>query len=551
MNFYSPPFPPAFSSFLLFKTRVALFGQKLVEKKLSFVDLKHSISTMSASSNGVANGAGGTCKIELKDPELLKTSCFVGGKFVPAAKEDGQGWFDVLNPATGELVAKVADGGKVTTQQAIETAKSAFDSWKKLTALERSAILKKWFDLIIQNAEDLGKIMTTEQGKPLPEAIGEIKYGASFVEFFAEEAKRLYGDIIPAGSETRALVLPQPVGVCGLVTPWNFPCAMLTRKAAPALAAGCTVVCKPSELTPLSALALCELAVRAGIPAGVLNVVTGFHAAPIGEELTTNPIVRKISFTGSTAVGKKLMQQSASTVKKVSLELGGLAPFIVMEDANLDAAVSGLIACKFRNNGQTCICANRVYVQSSIYDKFTEKVVEKVKTLRVGNGMESGVNLGPLINEKAVEKVERHVKDAVSKGAKVLLGGSPHSLGGLFYQPTVMTNMTDSMVMSCEETFGPVIGLFKFDTEEEVIKRANNTNYGLASYLYTTDLARAWRMAESLESGMVGLNEPMISNAMVPFGGVKESGIGREGSKYGIAEYVNLKYVLMGGIVSS
>eukprot|EP00871_Galdieria_phlegrea_P000182 jgi/Galph1/1164/GphlegSOOS_G5866.1 len=479
------------------------------------------------------------------------TGCFINGKFVAAAKEDGQDCFDVFNPATGELVAKVSDGGVHTTRQAIEVARQAHESWKRLTAIERSVLLRKWFDLIIQNAEDLGKIMTTEQGKPLPEAIGEVKYAASFVEFFAEEAKRLYGDIIPAGTQTRALVIPQPVGVCGLVTPWNFPSAMLTRKAAPALAAGCTVVCKPSELTPLSALALCELAVRAGIPPGVLNAVTGFKAQPIGEELTTNPTVRKISFTGSTAVGKKLMMQSSSTVKKVSLELGGLAPFIVMDDADLESAVSGLIACKFRNNGQTCICANRVYVHEKLYNKLAEKVVERVKTLRAGNGMEEGVNVGPLINEKAIEKVERHVQDAVSKGAKVLVGGAPHPLGGLFYQPTVLINMTDSMLIACEETFGPVIGLFKFESEEEVLKRANNTKYGLASYLYTTNLSRAWRMAESLESGMVGLNEPMISAATFPFGGVKESGIGREGSKYGIAEYVNLKYILMGGISPS
>ncbi|EME25876.1 succinate-semialdehyde dehydrogenase (NADP+), partial [Galdieria sulphuraria] len=500
-------------------------GKAILLKSLDFNGLKKRLATVSTRHSFVSNAVKGTCELELKDPQLLRNKCYIGGEFIPALKEDGQGWFDVLNPATGALITKVADGGKFTTQRAIESALEAFESWKKLTSMERSSLLRKWFDLILKNAEDLGKIMTTEQGKPLSEAIGEVKYGASFVEFFAEEAKRLYGDIIPAGVQTRALVFPQPVGVCGLITPWNFPCAMLTRKAAPALAAGCTVVCKPSEMTPLSALALCELAARAGIPKGVLNVVTGFHAKPIGEELTSNSLVRKISFTGSTAVGKRLMSESASTVKKVSMELGGLAPFIVMEDANLDSAVYGLIACKFRNNGQTCVCANRVYVHSSIYDEFTHKVVEKVKTLRVGNGMEPGVNLGPLINEKAVEKVDRHVKDASSKGAKIIIGGSRHSLGGLFYQPTVITNMDDSMTMSCEETFGPVVGLFKFHTEEEVLKRANSTNFGLASYLYTSDLARAWRMAESLESGMVGLNEPMISTSTVPFGGVKESGV--------------------------
>ncbi|GJQ08218.1 hypothetical protein GpartN1_g9.t1 [Galdieria partita] len=516
---------------------------------LLFTRVQRTFATSSEGSHFDESCGRNTCEITLRDAQLLKNQCLIGGEFVPALKEDGQGLFDVFNPATRALITKVSNGGKHTTRLAIEKANESFKSWKKLTATERSSFLRKWFDLIIQHSEDLGKIMTIEQGKPLPEAIGEVLYGASFVEFFAEEAKRMYGDIIPAGAKTRALVIPEPVGVCGLVTPWNFPCAMLTRKAAPALAAGCTVICKPSELTPLSALALGELGVRAGLPPGVFNIVTGFHAQPISDELMSHPAMRKISFTGSTAVGKKLLSQSASTVKKMSLELGGLAPFIVMEDANLDDAVSGLVACKFRNNGQTCISANRVYVHSKVYDKFAERVVEKVKTLCVGDGLEPGVHLGPLINEKAIDKVERHVKDAISKGAKVMIGGSRHRLGGLFFEPTVLANVTDSMMMSCEETFGPVIGLFQFDTEEEVLWRSNHTNYGLASYLYTNDLARAWRMAESLECGMVGLNEAMISTCAVPFGGIKESGIGREGSKYGLAEYVHLKYLLMGSIV--
>ncbi|MDP2397621.1 MAG: NADP-dependent succinate-semialdehyde dehydrogenase [Burkholderiales bacterium] len=483
--------------------------------------------------------------VELKDPSLFRQQCYIDGAWVDA---DDKSTLAVPNPATGEQVGTVPKMGVAETRRAIEAANAAWPAWRAKTAKERSIILRKWFDLIMANQEDLAKLMTVEQGKPIAESRGEIAYGASFIEWFAEEGKRIYGDTIPTHApDKRIVVIKQPIGVCAAVTPWNFPNAMITRKAGPALAAGCTMVIKPASQTPYSALALCELAERAGIPKGVLSVITG-SAGPIGKELTTNPIVRKFTFTGSTEIGKLLMQQCASTVKKVSLELGGNAPFIVFDDADLASAVEGAMASKFRNTGQTCVCANRIFVQDGVYDKFAKMLSEKVAAMKVGNGLEDGNLQGPLIDMKAVEKVEEHIADALEKGAKVLTGGKRHEKGGQFFQPTVLAGVTTDMKVTHEETFGPVAPLYRFKTEDELLKLANNTEYGLAAYFYSRDIGRIWRIAEGLESGIVGINVGIISNEIAPFGGVKESGIGREGSKYGIEEFVEVKYLCMGDI---
>jgi succinate-semialdehyde dehydrogenase/glutarate-semialdehyde dehydrogenase len=475
--------------------------------------------------------------MQLKDASLLKTSAFLNGAWTHTETT-----FPVTNPANGEHLADVADCTAEHTRMAVEAAAKAFPGWRKKTAAQRSAILKRWNDLIIENAEDLALLMTTEQGKPLAEARGEVRYAASFVEWFAEESKRAYGDIIPPhGPNLQLLVRKEPVGVVAAITPWNFPLAMVTRKVAPALAAGCTVVLKPSEETPLSALALAELAQRAGIPAGVFNVVTGMDAPAIGRELCANPMVRKLSFTGSTEVGKLLMRQCADTVKKVSLELGGNAPFIVFDDADLDAAVEGAMASKYRNAGQTCICANRLYVQAGVYDAFVEKFSKAVSAQKVGVGTEHGVNIGPLINAEALEKVERLVADATSRGARVVTGG--RSLEGRFFEPTVLADVAPDMAVSREEIFGPVAPVASFETEEEVIALANDTPYGLAAYFYGRDVGRVFRVAEALEYGMVGVNTGILGTAVAPFGGVKESGIGREGSKYGLDEFLEVKFV--------
>ena len=482
--------------------------------------------------------------MQLKTPTLIKDQCLVGGAWV------GTPSLDVLNPATGAVVGRVPDLGAEETRAAIEAADAAFPAWSGLLAKERGAILRRWYDLQREHAEDLARLMTAEQGKPLAEARAEVDYGSAFTEFYSEEAKRVVGEIIPTPRQSgRVLVLKQPVGVVGAITPWNFPLAMITRKISPALAAGCTVVVKPAPETPLSALALAELAVRAGFPPGVINVVTG-DAEKIGGELTSNPQVRMITFTGSTAVGKLLMRQSAGTVKKLSLELGGNAPFIVFDDADLDAAVAGAMASKFRNSGQTCVSANRILVQSGIYDRFARKLAEAVSNLKVGDGMEEGVAQGPLINEAGLLKVEAHVADALEQGAKAVLGGTPHALGGTFFQPTVLTDVSPSMLIAREETFGPVAALFRFADDAEAIAMANDTPFGLAAYFYTRDLARAWRVAEALDYGMIGINEGMISTELAPFGGVKESGQGREGSHHGIEEFLELKYVMMGGLGS-
>jgi len=473
----------------------------------------------------------------LKDSSLFKTSAFINGVWTETATT-----FPVHNPATGETIAQVADCNAEHTKQAIADAANAWPSWRKKTAAQRSSILRRWYDLIVENTEDLALLMTTEQGKPLAEARGEVRYAASFVEWFAEECKRAYGDIIPPhGSNLQLLVRKEPVGVVAAITPWNFPLAMVTRKVAPALAAGCTVVLKPSEETPLCALALAELAQRAGIPAGVFNVVTGTDAPAIGRELCANPLVRKLSFTGSTEVGKLLMRQCAETVKKVSLELGGNAPFIVFDDADITAAVEGAMASKYRNAGQTCICANRIYVQSGVYDAFVEKFSAAVKTQKVGPGTESGVNIGPLINAEAMEKVERLVADAISRGARVVTGG--HALDGRFYEPTVLADVTTQMDIHREEIFGPVAPITKFETENEVVALANDTPFGLAAYFYGRDVSRVFRVSEALEYGMVGVNTGILGTAVAPFGGMKESGIGREGSKYGLEEFLEVKFV--------
>ncbi len=482
---------------------------------------------------------------QLKDMSLFRQQCYIDGAWVDA---DSKATIAVHNPADGARIGTVPNMGQVETRRAIEAANAAWPAWRAKTAKERAAILRKWFELMMANVEDLAVLMTVEQGKPLTESRGEIAYGASFIEWFAEEAKRIYGDTIPAQSpDRRIVVIKEPVGVCAAVTPWNFPNAMITRKAGPALAAGCTMVIKPASMTPYSALALCELAARAGIPKGVVSVVTG-ASGPIGKELTSNPLVRKFTFTGSTEVGKQLMQQCATTVKKVSLELGGNAPFIVFDDADLDAAAEGALASKYRNSGQTCVCANRVFVQDAVYDKFAKKLAEKVEAMKVGSGLEAGVVQGPLIDMKAVEKVEEHIADALAKGARVVTGGKRHEKGGQFFQPTVLADVNTSMKITHEETFGPVAPLYRFKTEEELIKLANDTEYGLAAYFYSRDIGRIWRVAEGIESGIVGINVGIISTEVAPFGGMKESGIGREGSKYGIDEFLEVKYLCMGGI---
>ena len=479
--------------------------------------------------------------MKLRDKELLRTQAFIGGKWVNAA---GNATQPVVNPASGENIGTVPDMGAAETRHAIEAAQQAFPAWAALSAKERAAILRRWYELLMANQEDLATLMTAEQGKPLGESRGEIAYGASFIEWFAEEGKRVYGDVIPGHqADKRNIVLRQPVGVVAAITPWNFPLAMITRKAGPALAAGCTFVCKPAHQTPYSALAAAALAERAGVPPGVLNVVTGVAAAAIGAEMTSNPLVRKVTFTGSTAVGKKLLAQCAGTVKKVSMELGGNAPFIVFADADLDAAVAGAIASKYRNTGQTCVCANRLLVQAPVYEAFTAKLVRAVAQLRVGDGLQGPTDQGPLIDAKALAKVEEHVADAVQKGAKIALGGKRHALGGTFFEPTVLTDVTSAMLAAREETFGPVAPLFRFDTEGDAIAMANDTEFGLAAYFYTRDLARSWRVAEALQYGMVGLNTGIFSTEVAPFGGVKESGIGREGSKYGILDYTEIKFL--------
>jgi succinate-semialdehyde dehydrogenase/glutarate-semialdehyde dehydrogenase len=481
----------------------------------------------------------------LKDPKLLRELCFIDGAWVGA---DSGAALDVKNPATAARLGSIPNMGAAETRRAIAAAAAALPAWKARTAKERAVIMRRWFDLMVEHQEDLATLMTAEQGKPLAESKVEILYAASFIEWFAEEAKRIYGDVIPGHqSDKRILVLRQPVGVVAAITPWNFPAAMITRKAGPALAAGCTLVCKPATQTPYSALALAELADRAGIPKGVFNVITG-SAAAIGGEMTSNPIVRKLTFTGSTEVGKKLMAQCAGTVKKLSLELGGNAPFIVFDDADLNAAVEGALASKYRNTGQTCVCANRLLIQAGVYDEFALRLKSAVAQLRVGDGLAGVTDQGPLIDAKAVGKVEEHIADALAKGATLLLGGKRHALGGSFFEPTILTDVTPKMLLAREETFGPVAPLFKFETEAQAIAMANDTEFGLAAYIYTRDLARSWRVSEAVEYGIVGLNTGIISTEVAPFGGVKESGTGREGSKYGILDYTEIKYICVGGV---
>jgi succinate-semialdehyde dehydrogenase / glutarate-semialdehyde dehydrogenase len=475
--------------------------------------------------------------------EFIRTANYIDGKWCESANR-----YDVFNPATGEVVAQVSKAGAAEAEQAIAAAERAFPAWRALTAKERSARVKRWGESMIEHRDALAELLTLEQGKPLAEARGEVAYAASFFEWFAEEGKRAYGDVIPSPNpHAKIVVTREPVGVVAAITPWNFPLAMITRKAGPALAAGCTMVLKPSEETPLSAFALAVLAERAGIPAGVFNIVSG-DAVAIGGALTASDVVRKLSFTGSTRVGKLLAKQSADTLKKLSLELGGNAPFIVFDDADLDAAVQGAMASKFRNTGQTCVCVNRFYVQRGIYDAFTVALTRAVRKLRIGNGLLDNVDQGPLINQAALHKVEAHVADAVQKGATVLTGGQAHGRGGTFYEPTVLADASHSMLIAGEETFGPVAACFRFDTEKEVIAAANDTPFGLSAYFYTRDLARAWRVGDALESGMVGINEGILSTEVAPFGGVKQSGLGREGSKYGLDEYTELKYMMMGGL---
>ncbi len=481
--------------------------------------------------------------MQLTDSTLLRTQAFIDGQWVDA---DNGATFAVTNPADLSPICSVAALGTAETARAVAAAEAALPAWRSKTAKERSALLRKWFELMMANQEDLARLLSWEQGKPLAESRGEIAYGASFIEWFAEEAKRVYGDVIPHDKQGRRLVvIKQPIGVVAAITPWNFPNAMITRKAGPALAAGCTIVIKPASETPLSALALAELASRAGIPAGVVNVVTG-DARAIGGELTRNPVVRKLSFTGSTGIGKLLMAQCADTMKKVSMELGGNAPFIVFDDADLDAAVAGAMASKYRNSGQTCVCTNRILVQDGVYDEFAKRLVAAVNALKVAPAHEAGAEQGPLINAKAVLKIQEHIDDAVAKGAKVLAGGKPHALGGSFFEPTVLGEVTPAMLVARDETFGPLAPIFRFKTEAEAIAMANDTEFGLASYLYTRDLGRAWRVSEALEYGMVGVNEGIISTEIAPFGGIKESGTGREGSKYGIDDYLELKYMCLG-----
>jgi len=483
--------------------------------------------------------------MQLKDSTLFRQQAYIDGTWLDA--DNGQ-TISVNNPATNEVIGSVPKMGKAETRRAIEAAERALPAWRALTAKERSIKLRRWFELLMENQDDLGRLMTLEQGKPLAEAKGEIAYAASFIEWFAEEAKRIYGDTIPGHQkDKRIIVIKQPIGVTAAITPWNFPTAMITRKAGPALAAGCTMVIKPASQTPYSALALMELAERAGIPKGVLSVVTG-SAGDIGGELTSNPVVRKLSFTGSTEIGRQLMAECAKDIKKVSLELGGNAPFIVFDDADLDAAVEGALISKYRNNGQTCVCANRLYIQDGVYDAFVEKLKVAVAKLKVGNGMDDGVTTGPLIDDKAVAKVKEHIEDALSKGAQVVSGGKAHSLGGSFFEPTILVNVPKDAKVSKEETFGPLAPLFRFKDEAEVIAMANDTEFGLASYFYARDLSRVFRVAEALEYGMVGINTGLISTEVAPFGGVKASGLGREGSKYGIEDYLELKYLCLGGV---
>jgi succinate-semialdehyde dehydrogenase / glutarate-semialdehyde dehydrogenase len=483
--------------------------------------------------------------LQLKDPTLLRQQAYLNGQWCDA---DNGETINVTNPATGELLGTVPKMGAAETKRAITGANDAWRAWRSKTCKERSAILRKWNDLMLANADDLALIMTAEQGKPLAEAKGEVAYAASFIEWFAEEAKRIAGDTLQSPwADRRLLVTKEPIGVCAAITPWNFPAAMITRKVGPALAAGCPMIVKPAESTPYSALALAVLAERAGVPAGVFSVITGSSRA-IGGEMTSNPIVRKLTFTGSTEVGRVLMQQCAPTIKKLSLELGGNAPFIVFDDADLDAAVEGAIASKYRNAGQTCVCANRIYVQDGVYDAFAQKLVAAVEKLKVGNGVEAGVTQGPMIDVKAVEKVEEHIADATAKGGRILTGGKRHALGHSFFEPTVIVGVTSEMRVAKEETFGPLAPLFRFKTEEDVLAQANDTEFGLASYFYSRDIGRVWRVAEGLESGMVGVNSGLISNEIAPFGGVKQSGLGREGSKYGMDDYLVIKYVCMGGI---
>lgn len=483
--------------------------------------------------------------LNLQDPTLFRQAALVGTDWVEATPESGVA---VTNPATGELIGYVPKLGDKETHKAIEIAEKTRHEWAARTAKDRSQVLRRWFDLMIENQDDLAAILTEEQGKPLNEAKGEIGYGASFIEWFAEEAKRAYGDVIPGHQEDkRIIVIKQPIGVVAAITPWNFPNAMITRKAGPALAAGCSMVIKPASQTPFSAIAIVVLAERAGIPAGLLSVVTG-SAREIGGALTQSPLVKKLTFTGSTEVGALLYAQSAPTIKKLALELGGNAPFIVFDDADLDAAVEGTIVAKFRNNGQTCVCANRIYVQSAVYDTFAKKLADKLSTLPVGNGTDEGVVFGPLIDEAAVDKIEEHITDAVAQGASITMGGKRHELGGTFFQPTVVTGVTAAMKVASEETFGPLAPLIRFDDEAEVIRAANDTEFGLASYFYSKDLARGFRVAESLDYGMVGINAGLVSTAEAPFGGVKQSGLGREGSRYGLDEFMEMKYMCFGGI---
>jgi len=484
-------------------------------------------------------------RVELSDPRLFRQAAYIDGAWIAPQNDDVT---EVDNPATGEILGVVPNLHATDARTAIDAASRAFAGWRALTAKARAAVLRRWFDLMMANQEDLARLVTLENGKPLQEAKGEVAYAASFLEWFGEEGKRVYGDTIPThDADKRLFVLKEPIGVAACITPWNFPLAMITRKAGPAIAAGCTVVLKPAPQTPFSALAIAELGERAGLPPGVFNVVTG-DAAEIGGELTSNPTVRKLSFTGSTQVGKLLMSQCASTVKKLSLELGGNAPFIVFDDADVDAAVEGAVAAKYRNTGQTCICANRFLVQNSVYDAFAEKLSKAVAALKIGSGFEPGVQQGPLIENRAVEKVERHVEDATSKGARILVGGHRHALGGRFFQPTVLANVTPAMTIAHEETFGPVAPLFTFETEADAVALANATEFGLAAYFYGRDISRVWRVAESLEYGLIGVNTGLISTEVAPFGGFKESGLGREGSKYGIDEFLEIKYLCIGGI---
>ena len=485
--------------------------------------------------------------MQLKDKGLFREQCYVNGEWVDA---DRGATFDVINPANNQRLGSVPKMGAAETRRAVQSASDAYPAWRALTAKERGAILRKWYELMLQHQEDLALLMTSEQGKPLPEARGEILYGAAFIDWFAEEGKRTYGDTIPQpNNDWRIVVSKEPIGVCAAITPWNFPNAMIARKVGPALAAGCTMVARPASQTPFSALAMAELGARAGILKGVFSVITG-SSTEMGKELTHSKIVRKLTFTGSTEIGKLLMEQSASTVKKISLELGGNAPFIVFDDADLDAAVDGAMASKFRNTGQTCVCANRILVQDEVYDEFAEKLTQAVSGMKVGDGAEDGVNQGPMIDMAAVEKVEEHVQDALNRGARVITGGKRHGLGGTFYEPTVLADVTPEMLIAHEETFGPVAPLFHFNNEIQAIEMANDTEFGLAGYFYSRDVGRIWRVSEGLEFGLVGVNAGVISTEVAPFGGMKESGIGREGSYQGIEEYLEIKYICMGGIES-